>query len=124
MTAERASGTDDTVPEALEELRALADALLDRVEPWLRAGAEPVEGPAGDASCGWCPLCALAATLRGERPELSRRLAEQGVGWLSAVRALLDAHDESCATTPPGPEEPVSASRVQRIPVRDSGLPR
>ncbi len=115
MTAEDL-GADD----AITELRALADTLLEKVEPWLRSGAAPTERPDGAGDCGWCPLCALAAALRGQRPELTRRLAEQGAGWLTAVRTLLEAHDSACAQ-PPHRDEPTPPPRIQRIPVRDSG---
>ncbi len=111
-------GADD----AITELRALADVLLEKVEPWLRSGTAPTERADSAGDCGWCPLCALAAALRGQRPELTRRLAEQGAGWLTAVRALLEAHDSACAQPPRDEQDP--PPRIQRIPVRDSGSPR
>jgi len=111
MTAD-AAGAED----AVTELRALADALLEKVEPWLRSGAVPVDAE----GCGWCPLCALAAALRGQRPELTRRLAEQGAGWLSAARALLDAHDGACTPRAAAHEPPSPAPRIQRISVRNT----
>lgn len=116
MTGEQRAGAEEVVAE----LRALAEALLDRLDPWLSAGAGPDGGTAGAAACGWCPLCALAAALRGERPELARRLAEQGAGWIGVVRALLDSHDQSCPAT--SAAEPAPGAKVQRIAVRDTGL--
>lgn len=111
--------------EAIAELRALAEALLGRVDPWLRSGAEAAAEPsAGNPDCGWCPLCALAAVLRGQRPELARRLAEQGVGWVSAVRAVLAAHDQRCAADAAVPAEPAAPRRVQHITVRTGGAHR
>lgn len=120
MSAEQATAAGEAVPDAIAELRALADVVLDRIEPWLRLEAAPTEKLAGGTACEWCPLCALVAALRGERPELSHKLAEQGVGWLAAVRALLDTHDEACSATNPAPAEPVVVPRVQRIHVRSS----
>ncbi len=101
---------------AITELRALADALLEKAEPWLRA--EAASRGAGD--CGWCPLCALAAALRGQRPELTRRLAEQGAGWLSAVRALLEAHESPCSHRSAAPEDATPTPKIQRISVRST----
>ncbi len=88
-------GADD----AITELRALADVLLEKVEPWLRSGTAPTERADSAGDCGWCPLCALAA-----------------------VRAVLEAHDSACAQPPRDEQDP--PPRIQRIPVRDSGSPR
>lgn len=93
------------VGDLAAELRALADVLIDRVDPWLASLAAPGEG---SGSCSWCPVCALVTALRGDRPELARRLAEQGGGLLSAVRLLVAEHGsaqhpEHPEQAPPGP---------------------
>ena len=112
------TAADPAAEDAITELRALAEALLEKVEPWLRAEAART----GDATdCGWCPLCALAAALRGQRPELTRRLAEQGTGWLSALRTLLETHDTSCAPRSAHHDKPAPPPRIQRIAVRNHG---
>lgn len=123
------SATDGApVGELGAELRALADVLLDRLEPWLQTLAAPAEDDDGPGSapgavattCAWCPVCALVAAVRGERPELGRRLAEQGTGALAALRLLLDEHGAHphpsgpAGTTPDAP----APSRVQPITVR------
>lgn len=118
------------VGELAAELRALADVLLDRLEPWLQTLAAPAEDDAGPGSvpgavattCAWCPVCALVAAVRGERPELGRRLAEQGSGVLAALRLLLDEHGaHPHPSDPPGttgtPDAP-APPRVQPITVR------
>lgn len=64
--------------------------------------------------CQWCPLCQFAAVLRGERPELTARVAEAGAALVTALRALLDAGTEAGAgldQSDPAPPRP----RVQRI---------
>lgn len=109
---------DATAEDAITELRALAEALLERVEPWLRSEAGRTDGA---AECGWCPLCALVAALRGQRPELTRRVSEQGSEWLAAVRTLLKTHDAFCATRTASDEQPAPPPRLQRITVRNSG---
>ena len=105
--------------ELTAELRQLADALLDRVEPWLLAAAQQPAAAAGD-TCGWCPVCALVAAVRGESTELGRRLAEQGSGVLAAVRALLDEHGDGTHAAAHAGAAPAAAApvQVQRIPVR------
>lgn len=121
------SAEQPDLPDLAAELRLLAEALLDRMGPWLAGAAESDD--AAPAGCGWCPVCALAAALRGERPELARRLAEQGAGVLAALRVTLDQHGDHPAADPtvhpaaqqPRPEGPWAAPVVQRIPVRRAG---
>ena len=73
------------------------------------------------AECTWCPLCQFIAVLRGERPEVTERVAEAGAALAAALRAFLDA--TSNAGAPSGhhhPEgRPGSRPRVQRIDLRD-----
>lgn len=97
------------------ELRALAVAALDRLQPALdRLRTEPLDGTRGaPASCAICPVCALIAALRGERPELAVRLAEHAAGLVTVVRAALEEHADATAT----PQQPAPRRRVQHIPV-------
>ena len=99
---------------ASTELRALARTALDRVEPVLdRLRIEPPT-PMAAETCAACPLCALMAALRGERPELVQRLAEHLGGLVTLLRTALDETSE-----PAPPERTASGSPkvVQRIPV-------
>jgi hypothetical protein len=113
------SGHTEPVGEMTAELRLLVDVLLERVDPWLRSRAESLA--ATGAGCGWCPLCAALATLRGERPELTRRLAEHGSELLLALRTMLEQHgDRPCPAGTPaaGAGSAGAGPVVQRIPVR------
>jgi len=124
------SGHTEPVGEMTTELRLLIDVLLDRVDPWLHSRTETrtetrAETPAATgAGCGWCPLCAALATLRGERPELTRRLAEHGSELLLALRTMLEQHgDRPCPAGSPAAGSAAAGSAgagpvVQRIPVR------
>jgi hypothetical protein len=104
------------------ELRALAYTALDRLEPAvqrLRTGPPT----AAASTCASCPICALLAVLRGERPELAVQLADQMAGLLAVLRAALDEGDPA-ATRPPAqpPAEPApSGRRVQHIRVERTG---
>jgi len=92
------------------ELRAVVLLALDRFVPVLeRVGAEPATGP---SSCASCPVCALLAALRGERPELAVRLAEQATGLATALRAILE--EDAPAAAPPSPARPVHHIHVER----------
>jgi hypothetical protein len=99
---------------ASDELRALARTALDRVEPVLdRLRIEPPTPSA--ETCAVCPLCALMAALRGERPELVQRLAEHVGGLVTLLRAALD--EEPAASAPAERTASGSPKTVQRIPV-------
>ncbi|WP_184729198.1 hypothetical protein [Saccharopolyspora phatthalungensis] len=99
----------------VEELRMLLDAVAGKAEEYLRGCGQDAEADNSGSTCGWCPLCAAVALLRGHRPELN----EQLIGIVQALRqALADqraaapgAADDS---EEDGQEEP-AASKVQRI---------
>lgn len=90
--------------------------ILSAVQDWAnRAFPESAEQHR-DGTCQWCPICQLIAVLRGERPEVTERLAEAGTALLGAFRAFVDA------TVPPsagpgahGDEARDTAGRVQHI---------
>jgi hypothetical protein len=95
----------DGAPLADEAMR-----LLGAVQDWARQNfpaAPDGHGVPSGAVCQWCPLCQFMAVLRGERPEVTTRVAEAGTAVASAFRALLDA----AASKPADPP----ASRVQHI---------
>lgn len=73
--------------EFTAELRALAEEALQRVEPVLRHAA--ADDHAEWDNCRWCPVCAGAAALRGERHDLVTTIAEQGVAIVTTLREAL-----------------------------------
>ena len=104
------------------ELRALAQSILDRIDPAVRAAAAAAAGADGPGKCQqvWCPVCALAALVSGEQHPLLTVIAEHSVALLTVVRAMV-ADIEST----PGPargrrpmdRRPSGPSRYQHIPV-------
>lgn len=75
------------------ELRQLAQAILDRLDPAVRAAA----AMAGDAlrSPGrcqqvWCPVCALAALVSGEQHPLLTVVAEHSVTLMTVIQSMVD----------------------------------
>ncbi|TDD54042.1 hypothetical protein [Saccharopolyspora elongata] len=98
--------------QLLDELRQLLDVIAGKAEDYLSScdeGAEPGSG----TGCGWCPLCAAVALLRGRRPELDDQL----LGIVQSLRQMLS--DQRPAEAPEESEEDVPApSKVQRIAVR------
>lgn len=84
--------------QLLRDLADVAARLLERAEPVLRRAAA---GVAADewAGCGWCPVCAALALLRGEHHDLLATLADHGVTVVTVLR-------EALAGTPVDPVQP------------------
>ena len=158
MTEHGAAGqwNEQDVTSLAEEIRLLVELVADRAAPWLdgviAAGhgtgrdeeAHGAESTAdnGDAAgtgtdCGWCPLCAIVAVVRGERPEFAARLLEQAAALVALLRAVLadrwqpqeGVHMPGFRPAPKpedaGTDEPArtatrtaATARVQRIEVR------
>ncbi len=82
------------------ELRRLAQAILDGIDPAVRAAAALTAG-AGDGTgkCQqvWCPVCALAALATGEEHPLLTVIADQSVALVDMIRRLIDDIDRSAA---------------------------
>lgn len=98
------------------ELRALAQTILDRLDPAVRlAAARATGGAAGPCQQVWCPVCALAAFIGGESHPLLTVVAEHSVSLLAVVRAAIDQLDQSSQQATP------SATAAEPTP--DSGPP-
>ncbi|WP_181063383.1 hypothetical protein [Nocardia nova] len=76
----------DSFGEFAQELRALAETLLERIEPALRRAA--ADGREWD-SCSWCPVCAAAALVRGEHHEVVAAVADHGTAIVTVLREAL-----------------------------------
>jgi hypothetical protein len=117
-------------PRLAEELRLLAELVVEKAAPWLdgvvAAGhGAPDEAKADGSACGWCPLCAIVAVVRGERPELVARVVEQLAQLVALLRAVLaDRWEPEQGVHMPGfrpaprPADPREPPRVQHITVR------
>jgi hypothetical protein len=78
-------------PDIGPELRALAQAILDRLDPAVRAAAAMASGAGnGPGRCQqvWCPVCALAALVNGEQHPLLTVIAEHSVALLTLIRSM------------------------------------
>ncbi|BBX69654.1 hypothetical protein [Mycolicibacterium psychrotolerans] len=113
-------------PDPGPELRALAQALLDRLEPAIRFAAARAKTSAdnpGRCQQVWCPVCALAAMVSGEQHPLLSVVAEHSVALLAVVKAIVNDVDDGPNTTPPPepggppPEAPPPPGRYEHIPV-------
>lgn len=98
----------------LAEFRLLADSVLARIEPILAEYAERPQSCEGQApssevpdfsGCSWCPVCALAAAIRGEHHELLAVLAGHAATLLALLRQLLDEFLGGSDGTPGGGQD-------------------
>lgn len=111
------------------ELRRLAQAILDGIDPAMRTAAALTAGRGvGTGKCQqvWCPVCALAALATGDQHPLITVIADHSIALLEVVRAMLD--DINGAAPPPdGPPgdgvtetqtpDATTRTRYQPIPV-------
>jgi len=125
-------------PDLGPELRQLAQAILDRLDPAVQAAAamagEALRGP-GRCQQVWCPVCALAALVSGEQHPMLNVIAEHSVALMSVIRAMTadpkkPAGDGEAVPAPPAdgdapppapapaPDpQPASSGRYHRIPI-------
>ncbi len=93
------------------DLRAVVLQALERITPFLeRVATEPSTGP---GTCVNCPVCAVLAALRGERPELAVRLAEHASSLLTVLRAAVEEVNPAVRPEPAHPSRP--SRTVQHI---------
>jgi hypothetical protein len=92
------------------ELRRLAQAILDGIDPAVRAAAALTAGAGvGTGKCQqvWCPVCALAALATGDQHPLLTVVADHSIALLQVIRDILDDLDRSSKPTPePPPDGP------------------
>lgn len=87
MTSSHSEPHSDIGPE----LRQLAQAILDRLDPAVRSAAamaaESLRGP-GRCEQVWCPVCALAALVSGEQHPMLTVIAEHSVALMTVLRTM------------------------------------
>ncbi len=93
-------------PDIGPELRRLAQAILDGIDPAVRAAAALTAGSGrGTGKCQqvWCPVCALAALATGDQHPLLTIISDQSIALLEVIRAMVDNIDRSVKRPPDGP---------------------
>lgn len=115
------SGAHTDIPP---ELRRLAQAILNGIDPAVRAAATMAStGGAGKCQQVWCPVCALAAVVNGEQHPLMTVIASHSVALLDVLRALLAdmVDDIERATAQASPDAPADDVPVSGPPVGTNG---
>lgn len=95
-------GAHPDLGELGPELRKLAQAILDRLDPAVRAAALLATAGDGPGKCQqvWCPVCALAALASGEEHPLLTIVAEHSVALYEVIRAVIGENGQA-----PGPPD-------------------
>lgn len=104
------SPSSDRMAGLGQEVKLLAELVLDNSAPWLESleaaghgsdtgehapsAHEPAEEGAGDEASddkhpGWCPWCMLVDLARRDRPDISGRAMGQATQLVSVLRAVL-----------------------------------
>ncbi len=111
------------------ELRRLAQAILDGIDPAVRAAAALTAGAGvGTGKCQqvWCPVCALAALATGDQHPLLTVVADHSLALLQVIRDIVDDIERSPNPPPDGPpgdrpgdgaDAPQAAARTRYRPI-------
>ena len=96
-----------------------AQRLVETLRTTLASAVPPADAEAaGHASdCRWCPVCQVAAVVRGERPEVSAALADLLTTAATALRTVAEAGQAA----EPAPE-PAQESKPP-APVQQTEIP-
>lgn len=92
-----------------------AAQVLASLQAWARHTFEVPDADERETVCQWCPLCQLVAVLRGDRPEVTERLAAAGTAVLAAVRALVEAAAAGASGADPEQPPATGGPRLHKI---------
>jgi hypothetical protein len=95
----------------IDQAQRLVEALRSNL-PTAEPTSDESAGHPGD--CRWCPVCQVAAVVRGERPEVTAALADLLTTAATALRTVAEAGQPGPATEPAQESEPPPAP-VQQI---------
>jgi hypothetical protein len=96
-------------PDIGPELRRLAQAILDGIDPAVRtAAALTAGGGVGTGKCQqvWCPVCALAALATGDQHPLLTVIADHSIALLEVIRGIVNDVNDIDRSPKPPPDGP------------------
>lgn len=96
-------------PDIGPELRRVAQAILDGIDPVVRAAAAlTAGGGAGTGKCQqvWCPVCALAALTTGDQHPLLTIVADHSAALVEVLRTMVSGASDSDGSAKPPPDGP------------------
>jgi hypothetical protein len=94
----------------IDQARRLLDAVRGSLDT-----ATPSEDGAHAGDCHWCPICQMAAVVRGERPEVTAALADVLTATATALRTFAAAGEPPAAAPEGEAQEEDPPPPVQRI---------
>ena len=94
----------------IDQAQRLVEALRSNLPA---ADAPATDGDGHSADCRWCPVCQVAAVVRGERPEVTAALADLLTTAATALRTVAEAGRPAEAEEPAQESEPPAP--VQQI---------
>jgi hypothetical protein len=90
--------------------------LLETLRSGVDAAPADADGAEHSSDCRWCPVCQVAAVVRGERPEVTAALADVLTTAATALRTFAAAGgDAPGATAEPDEAGEGDAPAVQQI---------
>jgi hypothetical protein len=90
--------------------------LLETLRSGVDAAPADADGAEHSSDCRWCPVCQVAAVVRGERPEVTAALADVLTTAATALRTFAAAGgDAPGATAEPDKAGEGDAPAVQQI---------
>jgi hypothetical protein len=92
-----------------------ARRVLDALRGSMGDTAASDESGAHASDCRWCPVCQMAAVVRGERPEVTTALADVLTATATALRTFAAAADPAAAPAGDDAHEEDSSPVAQRI---------
>lgn len=109
-------------PDIGPELRRLAQAILDGIDPAVRTAAALTAGAGvGTGKCQqvWCPVCALAALATGDQHPLLTIVADHSVALLDVIRGIVNDISDIDRPDKPPPDGPPGGGGAEP----DAGAP-
>jgi len=95
-----------------------AAKLLSAAQEWFGKNLgdpETAKISTGAPECAWCPVCQVISVLRGDRPDITQKLAETQ----AALAGLFGALAEAVSSSTPGAHHQHHGTRVQKIQLSD-----
>src|SRR4051794_6831609 len=94
----------------IDQARRVLDAVRSNAD-----GTGPGDGGEHAADCRWCPVCQVAAVVRGERPEVTAALADVLTATATALRSFAAAAEAASSPAAEDVQEEDPPSPVQWI---------
>jgi hypothetical protein len=109
-------GTDwiDQAQRLVETLRGSLASAAPTADGECTGGAT---GTGHASDCRWCPVCQVAAVVRGDRPEITTALADVLTAAATALRTVAAAGQPAERSAPGSTGEQPERPPVQRIDV-------